>query len=386
MNPVSALGLRLSVLAGPILPIPLPGPLTARLRSVEVTENDAERSVFTLTLDAGRSQGTGAVDVPGLSGPPLAAFCRVVVVVQLGAVPCVLSDGIVTEVRLTPGDGPGTANLTVTGEDVSYLLDREERDTEHPAMDAYAQVLRILAPYATRGILPQAVPPPVLDPPLPIDRVPTQHGTDLAHLTALARDHGHVAYALPGPAPGTSTFYWGPAVRTGPPQAALSVDLGPQTNVTEIHFRTEALNPVAIEGKVMDRQTGLAVPVMVQTGVRPPLATVPFAAANLGQTRSRRLRGATSSAIAAYSEARAYVDRSLDAVIAEGRMDGARYGAVLRPRALVGVRGAGWSHDGLWYVREVRHTLAPGSYEAAFVLAREGHGALTPVLPVGGVA
>ncbi|WP_327256222.1 hypothetical protein [Streptomyces sp. NBC_01244] len=382
---MSSLGLRLTVLAGPRLPVPLPGPLTARIRSVEVTENDSERSVFTLTLDAGRSQSAGAVDVPWLTGPPLAAFSRVVVVVQLGAVPFVLSDGIVTEVKLTPGDGPGAATLSVTGEDVSYLLDREERDVEHPAMDAYAQVLRVLAPYATHGIVPRAVPSPVADPPLPIDRIPTQHGTDLAHLAALARDHGHVAYAMPGPAPGTSTFYWGPAVRGGPPQPALSVDLGPQTNVTEIHFRTEALGPIAVEGRVMDRQTGLAVPVMVPLGVRPPLAAVPFAAANLGQTRVRRLRGATSSTVAAYAEARAQVDRSLDAVIAEGRLDGVRYGGVLRPRALVGVRGAGWSHDGLWYVREVRHELAVGGYQAAFVLAREGHGALTPVLPVGGV-
>ncbi|MFZ3493211.1 hypothetical protein ACODT5_08265 [Streptomyces sp. 5.8] len=377
--------MRLTVLAGRTLPVPLPGPLTARLRSVVVTENDEERSAFTLTLDAGRSATAGAFDVVGLTGPPLAAFSRVVVVVHLGAVPFVLSDGIVTEVRLVPGDSPGAATLTVTGEDISYLLDREERDIEHPAMDAHTQVLRILTPYATRGILPKVVPPPVLDPPLPIDRVPTQHGTDLAHLVALARDHGHVTYATPGPAPGTSTFYWGPAVRTGPPQPALSVDLGPQTNVTEINFRTEALSPVAIDGSVMDRQTGLAVPVMVPAGLRPPLAAVPFAAANIGQTRSRRLRGATSSTVAAYSQARAQVERSLDAVIAEGRLDGVRYGGVLRPRALVGVRGAGWSHDGLWYVREVRHELAPGGYQASFVLARDGHGALTPVIPVGGV-
>ena len=50
----------------------------------------------------------------------------------------------------------------------------------------------------------------------------------------------------------------------------------------------------------------------------------------------------------------------------------ARYGAVLRPRGLVGLRGAGWSHDGLWYVRRVVHDLAPGSYRQAFTLARDG--------------
>lgn len=50
---MSALGVRLTVLAGPTLPVPLPAPLTERLRAVEVTENDQKRSVFTLTFDAG---------------------------------------------------------------------------------------------------------------------------------------------------------------------------------------------------------------------------------------------------------------------------------------------------------------------------------------------
>jgi KUP system potassium uptake protein len=42
-----------------------------------------------------------------------------------------------------------------------------------------------------------------MDPPLPIERVPTQHDTDLRHLVMLAERHGYVAYVIPGPAPGT---------------------------------------------------------------------------------------------------------------------------------------------------------------------------------------
>jgi len=54
---------------------------------------------------------------------------------------------------------------------------------------------------------------------------------------------------------------------------------------------------------------------------------------------------------------------------------------VLRPRALVGVRGAGWSHDGLWYVRRVVHHLAPGSYRQQFTIARDGYGSTVPAVP-----
>ena len=41
------------------------------------------------------------------------------------------------------------------------------------------------------------------------------------------------------------------------------------------------------------------------------------------------------------ARAQARMDRSVDAVVAEGELDGARYGGVLRPRGLVGMRGAG---------------------------------------------
>lgn len=82
----------------------------------------------------------------------------------------------------------------------------------------------------------------------------------------------------------------------------------------------------------------------------------------------------------AMARAQAQVDRSMDAVVGEGELDGARYGSVLRPRGLVGLRGAGYSHDGLWYVRRVVHELAPNSYRQRFTIARDGYGSTVPVV------
>ena len=376
-------GVRLTVLAGPTIPLPLPGPVVARLRSAVVTETDEERSVFTLTFDAGRSGPLAALDTPLLQQSPIATNARVVLVVTFGALPAVLFDGIVTNVELTLGDRPGTATLTVTGEDLSLLLDREERDTEHPALDDYPQVLAILAPYAAKGLLPMAFPPLDMDPPLPIERVPGQHDTDLRHLVMLAERHGYTAYVLPGPAPGTSSFYWGPPVRVGLPQRAISVDLGPETNVTAPpRFRQDALAPVAVEGQVQDPRTGRAIPVRAAASLRPPLAALPLWALHAGDVRKRRLRESGTSTVGAFARAQAQVDRASDAVVGEGELDAARYGGILRPRGLVGLRGAGWSHDGLWYVRRVEHQLAPGRYRQRFTVAREGYGATVPVVPV----
>ena len=44
----------------------------------------------------------------------------------------------------------------------------------------------------------------------------------------------------------------------------------------------------------------------------------------------------------------------------------------LRPRGLVGVRGAGYTHDGIWYVKRVTHTIKRGEYKQSFTLTRDG--------------
>ncbi|MEW2051332.1 hypothetical protein [Streptomyces sp. NPDC005476] len=373
-------GLRLTVLAGATIPAPLPADLTARLRSVRVQEADGTRSLFSLTFDAGRSGPFAALDTPVLR-PPLVPFARVTVVLTFAAMPRVLFDGIITNFELTPADGPGTATLTVTGEDVSYLLDRQEVDAEHPAMDDSTLVRKILGPYASYRILPQVIPPRVAEPPLPIERIPTQHGSDLAHLKELADRHGYVCYVIPGPQIGASTFYWGPPVRAGAPQPALSVDLGPETNVRTVRFRTDALTPLLVEGEVQDPRTGSQMAVDTVGSLRPPLSSRPLWAEHRGDIRRRRrVRDSGTGVIHAFEQAQSQVDASVDAVVAEGEADGGRYGDVLRPRALVGVRGAGWSHDGNWYVRRVEHELAPGSYTQRFTLTRDGHGPTVPVV------
>jgi hypothetical protein len=81
--------------------------------------------------------------------------------------------------------------------------------------------------------------------------------------------------------------------------------------------------------------------------------------------------------------ASAQVSRSVqDVLVAKGELDAFRYGTALTARSLVGVRGAGYEYDGIYYVRSVTHTLEAGSWRQAFELVREGLGTTTPlVLP-----
>jgi hypothetical protein len=67
-------------------------------------------------------------------------------------------------------------------------------------------------------------------------------------------------------------------------------------------------------------------------------------------------------------------------VTATGKLDAARYGGILRARGTVGLRGAGWSYDGFYYVKKVTHSLRQDEYNQEFTLTRDGLGSLTPVV------
>lgn len=376
------LGLRLLLLMGPGVPLPAPPTIGEALRSVEIREREEGRSGFELVFETGRSGPWDLLDLPLLAMPQLRPFSRVCIVGQFNASTEVLLDGIITARSLTPGTSPGGTRLTLTGEDPGVLLDMEEKRREFPGRDITMIVNEVLLPYVAQRILPEVLPPLIPDPALPIERVTTQQGTDLQYLRGLAEACGHVLTFAPGPAPGFSTARWGPPTRIGLPQPALSVDLGPATNVLSIRFEANALAPIMISDRVVDNRTGETLPVIAPAPLRTPLAALPAWVANQPNVRRRLLPAGQGAGLAgAMGRAQAMVDSASEAAVtAQGELDVARYGGVLRARALVGVRGAGFTHDGLWRVTSVGHTISRGQYRQNFSLAREGDGSLTPVV------
>ncbi|HEX5871887.1 MAG TPA: hypothetical protein VFY65_15770, partial [Longimicrobium sp.] len=86
------------------------------------------------------------------------------------------------------------------------------------------------------------------------------------------------------------------------------------------------------------------------------------------------------SMVQAQIRAMAGVQASLErTATASGELDALQYGDILRARSLVGVRGAGLTHDGNWYVQSVTHSIKKGEYKQRFTLEREG---IYPMLPL----
>lgn len=374
------LGVNLTLLIGPTVAIPAPPVLSENIARVEVTHSDEGRSGFQITFNAGRSGPQDVVDYPLLVNPLLRPFNRVILVVLLNAIPRVLMDGIITHQQLGPSNEAGASTVTVTGEDVSVMMDIEERSAEHPAQDETIIALKLIATYVQFGLIPVVIPPPAIDPPIPIERVPVQQGTDLGYLTDIAARFGYVFYVSPGPAPFTNTAYWGPPNRIDVPQRALSVNLGPETNVKTVNFTNNALAPTLVSGQVQDRLSGATFPVQTFASLRPPLSTQPAWLVNQPNVRTTQFRSSGLNVAQSFARAQGITDASADAVTAEGEIDALRYGDLLRARALVGLRGAGYSYDGLYYVKKVTHTIERGEYKQRFTLTRDGLGSTTPAV------
>ena len=383
---MSELGVRLNLLIGPTVPVPAPAPLMEALDGVEVTHQNGERSGFQITFRTGKGPKM-LLDLALMELPLLKPGSRVILTAFMGVLPKVLIDGLILRSEFKPAQKKGDpTQLILTGEDVSFAMDQEEKNVEHPAQPDTVVALKIIALYAQYGMIPVVIPPPSLDVPIVTDRIPTQQGTDLQHLQKMAKRYNYVFHVTPGPVPGTNTAYWGPDLRIGLPQAALTVDMGSDTNVESLEFENAAAEVAQVRGSVQDRLTGMKLPVVSLPSLKIPFALSP-ALANSKVAKIKAYRALSGrNIVQAVSDASADSEKTSDVVKGTGELDTARYGGILQSRGVVGVRGVGLRYDGLYYVQSVTHTLTRNSYKQKFEILREGTISSVPLVPTRSIA
>jgi hypothetical protein len=251
----------------------------------------------------------------------------------------------------------------------------------YPAMPPMARVNLMLAKYLAFGIVPVVIPSVVPDVPIPIERIPTHQGTDLDYIEQLAAEVGWVFYVDPGPAPGTSTAYWGPPVKFGLPQPALNVDMDAHTNVESLSFRYDTEKATLPVVYIHNKETKVPIPIPIPpiTPLNPPLGVVPPIPKNV-----RFMTGtAKKSPMQAVMLGMAEAARSNDVVSASGSLDVLRYGRLLKARGLVGVRVGGTAFDGLYYVDNVKTRMKRGEITQDFSLSRNALISNVPKVPSG---
>jgi len=369
-----SLGKNLFILIGETVPKPVPASVMDAFEKVEVTHSDHQKSGSQIVFKVGRSQTKDLKDYQIVNNPLFAVFNRIILVISTGASQTVLFDGVITNQELSPSSEIGQSTFTITGLDISLMMDLEEKSVSHVAQDESAIARLIIAKYAKYGLVPKVVAPPRQDRPTINERTPIQLVTDLEYLQAMAERFAYVFNVTPGPTVGINTAYWGPPKRTSTPQKALTVNMGSSTNVVSISFQYDALAATAVDGSIQDRRTNQKRPVQESESDRPFLAKKSALQAQ-SHTRVKQFRESGRDSIQAGSKAQAITDRSVDNIVTvTGELDTVRYNDILRLGGVVALRGVGYSYDGLYYVREVTHTLTKGEYKQAFKITRDGLG------------
>jgi len=371
-------GVHLTLLVGPVVPVPVPRSVLDALTSVEVTHNTGEASGFKLTFTLTNRSPLQTIFLVAAGQTPM---LRVIIVVTIDGTPQVLMDGVMTLNQLEPGSQPGQSTLTVIGEDLTKAMDLIDfSGFPFPAMPVEARIALIIAKYAVFGMIPLVIPSLFMDVPIPVERIPAQKGTDLAYIKDLAKDAGYVFYIDPGPAPGLNTAYWGPEIKVGVPQPALNLDMDAHTNVESLTFNfktAETSLPVVL---IQNQLTKIPIPLPIPNinPLQPPLGLIPAPITNVTVLRDT----AKLSPMQAISKGVAAASKSADAVEGTGSLDVIRYGRILKARQLVGVRGVGMAYDGLYFVKTVTSTLKQGEFKQSFTLTRNGLVSITPRVPV----
>jgi len=365
------LGIRMILLIGATVPRPAPPEVMSAITRVQVTNSDESGDGFQMTLTMGKGK---IPDYTLLKGGSLNLFNRVIIGVFLGLMPEVLIDGVITNHQIAPSNEPGMSTLTVMGKDISQMMDLEEANDRYPNQPDSAIVARLLGNYAQYGLIPKLT--TTTEIPIETDRITRQYETDLRCIRRLAERNGFVFYVEPVTI-GVNKAYWGPKTRAGMLQPALSMNMGGMTNVKSLTFTEDCLAAASVKSSFIESFTRTVIPLPAVPPLRvPPLASMPTPSRRVTLLRDTANQGAAATA----REMMSAVTNQPDTVTGDGEVATIHYGHVLRARRLVGLRGAGISYDGHYYVTSVSHRISRGEYNQNFSISREGTGPLMPMV------
>jgi hypothetical protein len=374
--------IQLSLLMGPVNPVPVPRMVLDSLASVEVTVKDMETTGFQLIFSIDKNSPLQLLFLI-TGGTPL-LFMRVVLVTTVNGIANVLIDGVITKNDIAPGDKGSNSTLTLTGEDLTALMNQSDLSGfPFPACTAEMRVAQLLSKYAVFGVVPLVIPSVMSYEPLPTSQTPSQKGTDLAYIRALAKQAGFVFYLDPGPVPGMTRAYWGPQVKVGLVQPPLSADMDAYTNVESLTFafnQQQNRKPTVYSFSDQSGSSG-SIPIPGIGILNPPLGAIaPLPTNIMGDLRPPWDDAAKKPVPEVIMQGLASAAQFAEAITGQGTLDVTRYGGVLQARQLVGVRGAGFAFDGLYYVKSVTHHIKRGEYKQDFNLSRDGLASTVPSL------
>lgn len=364
-------GFYLTLMMGGFNANPVPQSVIDALVDVQVTSSVGSQGGFQLKFTMGKTSPLQSMLASGFFDPRT----RVIIAVTVNGSTEVLMDGIITKQDFTPSSAAGKSTLTITGLDLTALMDfLDLTGIPYPAIPFFLAVDIILAKYLVLGVIPVVIPTILSLIENPIQSFRKQVGTDYRFVSQMAEAAGAVFYLDPGPQPGQSMAYWGPDISKlfGGIQPALSINLDASTNIDSLSFSYDGTLATQYLVTIIEPLTKIPIPIPVPSI---DLLKAPQAAHSPTPLKSKQLKPvASENPIGAALAALASEFQTSEVISATGQLDVLRYGHIFKARQLAAVRGAGAYHDGKYYVKSVTHSIKRGEYKQSFALARGGTG------------
>jgi len=372
-------GFYLTLMMGPFNASPVPRAVIDALTEVQVTSTVGSQGGFQLKLTLAKQSPVQQMLVGGQFDPRT----RVIIAVTVNGATEVLMDGIITKQDITPDSKPGKSTLTLTGLDLTALMDFIDlTGIPYPALPNFLIVEAILAKYIPLGVTPVAIPNAIPQIENPLSSFIKQNGTDYAFINTMGRETGWIFYLDPGPTPGKSMAYWGPDLSQmfGSTQSAISINFDGNTNIDSLNFSYDGTLATQWLVTIIEPITKLPIPIPVPSIdiFKPRLssqAPTVLKVTQLTPVANEDFPGAASAALAKMFD-------TAEVVTGSGQLDVLRYGQVFKARMRAAVRGAGGYFDGQYYVKSVTHNIKRGEYKQSFSLARGGVGSAVSTVSV----
>lgn len=353
----------------------VPATFIDAVNRVVIRQKYASASTFQLIVNADVPKSL-AKDLPIIADGTGTPGSRVKIAVTVGSKQQCLMDGVSVHQELGYTAESGAFTYSLIGEDLSAFLRLEEKSVEWPGRSC-AQIAReIINKYESHGLSATIVTPTSDYAPAQNQWLYRQSASDLDYLRALGRPFGYFFAIRPGSSiDDDASGYWGPPARGGETLPALSVAMGAWTNVQSIDFNYDASASQSFQGSSRaDKETTEKLDVASSDS----LGLTSFAeTSSFSSTLKRTIRYIEPSVVGplatAYAEA-LMRETTRSAMRVKAKIDTLMYGSVITPASQIAVRGVGDTHDGLYFVEQVDHTIERGSYIQEVVMTREGVG------------
>jgi phage protein D len=285
--------------------------------------------------------------------------------------------GYITAVHVNLGSQPGETYIDLTAMDTSVLMSLEEKIATWPNLADSDIVQQIVSAY---GVQVQADPTPTVH--QENDTTIVQRGSDIQFVHSLARRNGFEFYFETDKDSGEVTAFFRPPQLEGTPQPDLAIQFGEESNLRSFAARLTGQRPLNVKTQQIDVKANSA-----NAGQASDTQLTKLGASDLNtiiggplgslvtpkdtQAQMLVLGPPTSDATELQTIAQAVRDEAGWFISASGEINADAYGAVLRPRRLVLVKGAGTPYSGKYYVTRVVHELrGDGSYVQRFEARR----------------